>query len=93
MSAYAALRKESRMNFAEAAYLDRKSGGAKWSDLLCAFLPNNFRLSDCSPNLLSRLKWSEEKDKKALCPTLLTFQMTKKIEFYRTLQNGFQKRG
>jgi hypothetical protein len=63
-STYAAFVKESRMKFANATNLNRKSGVAKWRDLLCALLPNNFRLSDCSPNLLSRLKWSEEEDKK-----------------------------
>jgi hypothetical protein len=35
-STYAALIKESRMNFAEAIDLDRKSGGAQWRDLLFA---------------------------------------------------------
>jgi hypothetical protein len=31
---YAALRKESRMNFIDATELDGKSGGAEWRDLL-----------------------------------------------------------
>jgi hypothetical protein len=41
VSTYAAFLKESRRNFASATNLYRKSGGAKWRDLLCAFPGNN----------------------------------------------------
>jgi hypothetical protein len=37
MTACAAFRKESRMKFANATNLDRKSGVAEWSD--CCFFP------------------------------------------------------
>jgi hypothetical protein len=38
MTPCAAFRKESRMKFANATKLDRKSGGAQWTDLRLLFL-------------------------------------------------------
>ena len=49
MAAYAAFRKESRMKFANATNLDRKSGVAEWRDLLCAFPERNCHGSHLTP--------------------------------------------
>jgi hypothetical protein len=52
-STCAAFRKESRMKFANATNLDRKSGEAQWRDLRCASPPNNYlhtaTFRDCHP--------------------------------------------
>ncbi len=47
------------MEFANAINLDRKSGGAKWRDLLCAFPPNNSQHSTSTYAKVSHFDRSE----------------------------------
>jgi hypothetical protein len=51
IAACAAFRKESRMKFASATNLDRKSGVAEWRDLRFLYLPSNEGLLPSSPVL------------------------------------------
>ncbi len=48
-TACAALRKESRMKFANATKFYRKSGGAQWRDLLSSPVCGCFGPDSCSP--------------------------------------------
>ncbi len=47
------------MNLAKATKSHRKSGGAKWRDLLCAFPPNNSQHSTSTYAKVSHFERSE----------------------------------